>query len=185
MDDSKIIELYWQRSECAISATSEKYGKYCYAIAYNILGNRSDSEECVNDTYLRTWESIPPKRPSKLSAYLGMITRNLSIDRYRSMSVEKRGKGQIPLVLDEMRYCFDTCDDLVDSIAISEVINAFLKGLSDEKRRIFLRRYWYFSSIKEIAKDFGYGESKVKMMLLRLREELLMHMNKEGYSYEK
>jgi len=125
MDDSKIVDLYFARNEAAIRVTAEKYGRYCYRVASNILPDRSDCEECVNDTYLNAWNSIPPHRPSKLSAFLGKITRNLAIGRYKRLSAHKRGKGQIPLVLDEMKYCLECApplDALADSMVIGEIL---------------------------------------------------------------
>ena len=187
MDDERIIDMYFARNEHAIEATSLKYGRYCYRIANNILADRSDSEECVNDTYMNAWKSIPPRRPSKLSSFLGRITRNIAIDRYKLLNAEKRGRGQIPLVLDEMKYCFE-CDSsvesLTDSIVIGQVLNKYLSEKGDEKRRMFLQRYYYFSSIKDIAYDIGCSEGKVKMTLMRMREELRALMIKEGFTYE-
>ena len=187
MDDAKIIALYFDRNEIAINVTAEKYGRYCYRVANNILADRSDSEECVNDTYMNAWNSMPPKRPTKLAAFLGKITRNLAIDRYKRLNSEKRGRGQIPLVLDEMKYCleYDTSlEALTDSMVIAEVLNRYLSEKDVEKRRMFLQRYYYFSSIKDIAHDSGCSESKVKMTLMRMREELRALMIKEGFTYE-
>ena len=156
MDDSKIIELYMDRSEQAISETARKYGRYCHYIAYNILHNDEDSEECVNDTYLRTWNSIPPKRPNKLQTFLGKITRNLSLNKYEKQSAEKRGSGQIPLILDELTECIPAdrnSETLVEDMVIKETLDRFLENLSADARKIFVRRYWYMSSVKEIAEE--------------------------------
>lgn len=185
MDDSQIIELYLARAQTAISETAEKYGRYCRYIAYNILCSEEDSEECVNDTYLRTWESIPPQRPFNLKAFLGTITRNLSLDRYHSRNAEKRGMGQVPLVLDELCECLPAqknADDITDSIVLAECLNEFLAGMSEQQRIIFVRRYWYLSPVKEIAADLGYSESMVKMSLLRSRNQLKQALEKEGIS---
>lgn len=183
MDDMQIIELFKERSETAISETAAKYGKYCYSIAYNILYNVEDSEECVNDTYLKAWESIPPHFPEKLLAFLGKITRNLALDRYRYYTRDKRFAGQAVLAIDEIGECVPACDDTEKAVTdkvLVDVLNDFLAGLPAEKRQMFMRRYWYFSTIKDIAKDYGVSESKVKMTLLRLRERLKAILEKEG-----
>lgn len=183
MDDQQIIDLYWARSEVALSATADKYGRYCYGIAYAVLADRGDSEECVNDTYLRAWEAIPPRRPQRLGTFLGKLTRNLALDRYRCSHREKRGGGQLPLALEELGDCISGADhgqQLPDELTLAETVNRFLGGLPPQTRRIFLRRYWYFSPIQEIAADFALGESRVKMTLLRTRRKLRDYLEKEG-----
>lgn len=183
MDDRQIIEMYNERSETAISATADKYGKYCYSVAYHILYNEQDSEECVNDTYLRTWEAIPPQCPDKLSAFLGKITRNLALNRYRYYVREKRGCGQVPLVLDELQECVPApngTEQAVEEKHLVEVLNRFTRELPVEKRMMFVRRYWYMSSIGEIAEDFEISEGNVKMTLLRIRNKLKQTLEKEG-----
>lgn len=183
MDDKQIIDLYWARSENAISKTAEKYDKYCYYIAFHILYNKEDSEECVNDTYLKAWDVMPPQRPDRLSAFLGKITHNLSLDRYRQYTAKKRGYGQTALVLDELEECVPTADNVenvVDDLALGEILNRFLGSLSTETRKVFMQRYWYLCFIKEIAADFRLSESKVKMTLLRSRNELKTLLEKEG-----
>lgn len=187
MDDKQIIELYNERSEAAISATADKYGKLCYYIAYHILYNDEDSKECVNDTYMKTWQVIPPQYPNNLSAFLGKITRNLAINRYKFYTREKRGKGQVMVVLEELSDCLaasDTVEQTMDEKYLVEVLNRFLGDLPAEKRKIFMRRYWYVSPVKEIAEDFGISESKVKMILLRTRNKLKQVLVKEGFIYE-
>lgn len=184
MGDEQIVDLYWARSENAILETANRYGKYCHYIAYNILYNDEDSEECVNDTYLKAWNIIPPQRPNKLSTFLGKITRNLALDRYKYNNREKRGGGQIPLVIDELAECISATDETyhtVDNMVLVDCFNHFLAALPTETRKIFMRRYWYFSSIKEIAADFSIGESNVKMILLRARKELKQVLEKEGF----
>ena len=184
MDDIQIIELYNERSETAISETANKYGKCCYYIAYHILYDEQDSEECVNDTYLRAWESIPPQYPNKMSAFLGKITRNLALNRYRYYMREKRGYGQIPLVLDELQECVpavaNNTEEMIEEKLLVELLNRFLRELPLEKRMMFLRRYWYMSSIQEIANDYEISEGKVKMTLLRTRNKLKQILEKEG-----
>ena len=183
MDDRQIIELYHERSETAISETADKYGKYCFYIAYHILYNEQDSEECVNDTYLRAWGAIPPHYPNNLSAFLGKITRNLALNRYRYYMREKRRMEQTSLVIDELQECvpaFDNTEQAVEEKLLVEVLNRFLYGLPVEKRMMFLRRYWYMSSIREIAEDYEISEGKVKMTLLRIRNKLKQTLEKEG-----
>lgn len=183
MEDRQIVDLYWARSESAISETADKYGRYCHSIAYNILHNNEDSEECVNDTYLNAWEAMPDQRPRKLSAFLGKITRNLSLNRWELYNAEKRGSGQIPLALDELQECIpspDSANQMVDDLMLVEIFNQFLASLSKQKRMIFIRRYWYLSPIAEIAADYSISESKVKMSLLRSRNALKQVLEKEG-----
>lgn len=183
MDDKQILDLYWARSENAISETASKYGRYCHYIAHNILHNDEDSEECVNDTYLKAWETIPPKRPEQLATFLGKITRNLSLDRYRHSTTKKRGCGQVSLVLDELQECVPAAgsvEQVIDDLVLQETLNRFLSYLPTETRKIFMRRYWYLCSIKEIAADFGISESKTKMLLLRSRNQLKKLLEKEG-----
>lgn len=183
MDDSKIIELYWDRSEQAISETSKKYGKYCHYIAFSILHNDEDSEECVSDTYLRAWNSIPPNRPRKLQTFLGKITRNLSLNRWEKLSAEKRGAGQISVVLDELTECLpaeENTADIVKNMVIREILNRFLDELPTNTRKMFVRRYFYMSSVKEIAEEYGLSESKVTVTLFRTRKKLKTTLEKEG-----
>ena len=183
MDDRQIINLYFERSEAAISETAAKYGNYCHAIAYNILYSKEDTEECVNDTYLKAWETIPPKLPDKLSVFLGKIIRNLALDKYRYYHGKKRGNGQISLVLEELSECIPALDSTEQAVAdklFVELLNAFLEELSPEKRKIFMQRYWYLRPISEIAEEFSISESKVKMTLLRTRNKLKLVLEKEG-----
>lgn len=183
MDDRQIVELYWARAENAISETARKYGKYCYSIAYNILHSGEDSEECVNDTYLKAWNIIPPQRPDRLSVFLGKITRNAALDRYKYNNREKRGGGQMPLVMDELAECVPAADmpeQIMDDIMLADCLNRFLAALPAETRKIFMRRYWYCSSVKEIAADFSVSEGRVKMTLFRTRNRLKHHLEKEG-----
>ena len=183
MEDSRIIALYMERSEQAISETSGKYGKYCYAIAYGILRDVAASEECVNDTYLRAWNSIPPKCPNRLQTFLGKITRNLSLHQWEKQRAEKRGAGQVPLALDELAECVPAGNDaeqITEDLTIRNVLNRFLESLPKETRRIFVRRYWYLNSVKEIAEEYGLSESKVTVTLFRTREKLRNVLKKEG-----
>jgi RNA polymerase sigma-70 factor (ECF subfamily) len=187
MEDEKIIGLFFARSENAISETAQKYGGYCHSIAWRILQNQEDSEECVSDTYLKAWESIPPKRPEKLRTYLGKLTRNLALHIYEKYHAEKRGMGRTALALDELKECipaftpaFDPVAGIADDMALKEILNQFLSVLPVQTRLIFLRRYWYFDTIAEIAAAFRVSESKVKMSLLRSRGRLKQLLEKEG-----
>lgn len=183
MEDRQIIDLFWKRSQNAISETAKKYEKYCYYIAFNILHSREDSEECVNDTYLKAWENIPPKRPERLSAFLGKITRNLSINRVKHRTARKRGKGQYEIALEELQECIPSLNSVekaMEDKALVDLFNRFLEGLTIEKRKVFMRRYWYFSQVKDIATEYGMSESKVKMSLMRTRKELKDFLEKEG-----
>lgn len=183
MTDYDIVKLYLNRNEKAISETDKKYGRYCTAIADNILKNSADSEECVNDTYLRAWNSIPPQKPQRLSTFLGKITRNLAINRYNSYNAEKRGNGQINIILDELEYCLpseNSTEKDFDEKLLIKSIEHFLKAQSKEKRRVFLLRYWYAFSVAEIAEECSISESKVKSILFRMREKLKSHLEKEG-----
>jgi RNA polymerase sigma-70 factor (ECF subfamily) len=168
--DIEIIQLYFDRSELAISETDKSYGKYCRYIAFEILRNGEDSDEIVNDTYLGAWNAIPPQNPPSLKNFLGKITRNLAINRLEHNSAQKRGHGQYDAVLEELHGCIPSYDESYeDTELIKSVINDFLHSISIEKRRIFVRRYWSLSPISEIAADFGMSEGQVKMILMRLR----------------
>lgn len=183
MDDKQIVDLYWQRNETAIDETATKYGPYCHSIAYNILDSDADAEESVNDTYLDAWNSMPPHRPSILSTFLGKITRRISIDRWRRRSAEKRGGGQITVVLDELEECIadeKSVEQEVEAKLLADVINSFVKALPDTEQRVFICRYWYMDSVESIAKEFGFSQSKVKSMLYRTREKLRARLIKEG-----
>ena len=184
IEDSMIIQLYWDRDESAISATSEKYGAYCRSIAMNILGDREDAEECVNDTYLGVWNSIPPHRPNVLPAFLGKITRNLSLNKYRQKHAEKRGCGQMGAVLDELAECVSDKSDIEQDIDRKELIkeiNQFLGTLPQVKRGIFVGRYWRADSISEIAARYGMTENRVSVTLNRLRKQLNRYLSERGF----
>ncbi|MBQ8518585.1 MAG: RNA polymerase sigma factor [Agathobacter sp.] len=183
MDDKKIIGLYLDRSEQAISETAKKYGRYCHYIAFHILHNQEDSEECVNDTYFRAWNAIPPSQPKRLQTFLGKITRNLSLNKWEKQTAQKRGSGQMEHALEELAECIpseNNVDKVIEDKLIVQIINDFLDHLSTEKRKIFVRRYFYFSSIKEIAKDYGLSESNVTVTLFRTRQMLKEVLEKEG-----
>lgn len=184
MDDNRIVDLYWKRSQQAIEETSIKYGKYCYAIAYNILYNNEDSEESVNDTYFAAWNSMPPKRPDILSAFLGKITRYISIDRWKNRMALKRGGGEIPLVLEELEQCVSTKVSIEEEYLKKELlkrINLFLADLPETERKVFMYRYWNLDSIERISKRYGYSTSKVTSMLYRIRGKFRKFLEAEEY----
>lgn len=182
--DAEIVDLYWARSESAITATADKYGSYCHAISYRILSDHADADECVNDTYLDAWNSMPPHRPSVLSTFLGKIARRISIDRWRRSHAEKRGGGEIPLALDELSEVVGSPDggvaDALDAQALADGVNAFLRRLPTAERRVFMCRYWHLEPIDIICERFGYSESKVKSMLSRTRAKLRVRLEEEG-----
>ena len=183
MDDREIIELYLNRKEQAVTESDAKYGRYCGRIAYNILGDIEDTEECVSDTWLRAWNAIPPTIPKILKAFFGKITRNLSLNRLEKEHARKRGSGETGAVLDELAECVaDPRAEAwsADSVVLRDTINAFLKDLPAENRRIFIRRYWYMDPVSQIALDERCGESRIKMILLRARKELAKRLTKEG-----
>ncbi len=183
MEDAQIIELYWERNEQAIGETASRYGKYCYSIAYNILADNADAEECVNDTYIDAWNSMPPHRPSVLSTFLGKITRRISIDRWRKRSAGKRGGGEIPLALEELSECVAdriTVECKADSLELAYAVNSFVCSLPLKEQQVFLCRYWYMDSVESIGRQFGFSQSKVKSMLYRTRAKLRAYLIKEG-----
>ncbi len=185
MEDAKIIGLYWDRDERAIPATGEKYGRYCTAIARNILGSPEDAEECVNDTYWSAWNAMPPHRPERLSVFLGKLTRNLAFNRYKSAAAEKRGGGEVPAVLEELAELVsggDTVEEELEGKELVAAIDEFLGGLTPQKRNIFLRRYWYTDSVSSIASRYGMGEGAISMTLSRLREKLRDYLLERGFS---
>lgn len=183
MDDEIIINLYWERSESAIAETAKKYGNYCTAIAMNILHSQEDSEECVNDTYLNTWNSIPLQRPNILKAFLGRIIRNLSFNKYKEKRSKKRGGNEVELLLSELESVIPSGSNVEEEYeagSTAEAINSFLYSLDTENRVIFVRRYWYADSIEAIAERFGMSVSKIKSMLFRTRGKLKVYLEKEG-----
>lgn len=183
MEDRQIVKLYLDRDECAISVSKDKYGRYIYGIAYSILHDLQDAEECENDTYLGAWNSIPPHEPADLRTYLGKISRSTALNRHKAYTAEKRGGGETALALEELEGMISDGTDVENSIIESELANAidaFLRSLPDTERRVFLRRYWYFDSINEICSRFSFGQSKVKVMLLRTRNRLAEYLRKEG-----
>ncbi len=183
MRDSEIIDLYWVRDEAAVGASADKYGGYCYCISHNILHSHEDAEECVNDTWLGAWRAMPPRRPECLSAFFGKITRNLALDRCRKYTAEKRGQGQTALALSELEECLPAGADteqLADERLLADAISAFLRAQPEQRRGIFIRRYWYLFSIRDIAAAYGMSESKTASLLFRMRKDLKAHLEREG-----
>lgn len=183
MDDQKIVMLFWERNEQGLLEAKSKYGNYCRSIAYNILRNMQDAEECESDTYLAAWNVIPPQQPTLLGAFLGRIVRNLSLKKLRSNTAAKRGGNEAILSLEELGNCIPSgksFDEALQAQELADTISAFLHTLSEAECKIFVLRYWYCASIKEIADRFGFTQSKVKMMLLRTRTQLREHLIKEG-----
>ena len=181
MQDEKIIKLFFERDEQALTETKQKYSRYLHRVAQNILQNPQDAEECVNDTYLRAWNAIPPHRPTRLSVFLGKIARRLALDRYASLTADKRGGGNQAAILEEWRDALpDTDGDPTDDMAVRDALSRFLRQLPAEKRRTFIRRYWYGDTIAAIATDSHTTESAVKMTLSRTRGELKTFLEKEG-----
>lgn len=184
MLDEQIIELYFARKESAIAETDIKYGRYCMTVANNILHSTEDSEECKNDTYMKTWSVIPPKKPDNFRTFLGRIVRNLALDMYEKLHRKKRDINSTEAILDELAECIPDPNADVEKISedseLRDAINSFLGTLSEDNRKIFVRRYWYAGSVEEIASDYGFGKSKVKMSLSRTREKLKEHLESEG-----
>lgn len=184
MEDSAIIAMYWERDERAVVETANKYGGYCTAIAANILRDRLDVEECVNDAYFRLWSSIPPSRPKSLCAFLGRITRNTALDRYKLLHAEKRGGGEAELLLDEIGDIVSdsrSIEQEAEHRELVDVINAFLAKNTEKKRKIFTARYFLCKSVPEIAACYGISESGVSVTLNRMRKKLREYLEKRGF----
>ena len=183
MEDLQIIELYFARDERAIRETDRKYGKLCHGIAYNVLKNREDSEECVNDTYVGVWNAIPPTRPQNLMAFVCRIARNLSLRRLESLSRQKRSQATL-VSLDELAEILpDECiDSALTDESIGKLISDFLRGEKADVRNVFIRKYYFFDSVEAIAERYGFTESKVKNMLYRTRSKLREYLTEKGVS---
>ena len=182
--DEGIVNLYWDRNEAAITETDLKYGRYCFSISYNILSNKEDSDECVNDTYNAAWNSMPPQRPVILSAFLGKIVRNISLNRYKEITAQKRGGNQMELILDELGEIASDMpgpDDRVIQTQLVKAINEFLTGLPAEKRIMFVRRYWYADDIGAIAKRMGMSANNVSVEIRRVRLKLRGYLIERGF----
>ncbi|MBQ8287925.1 MAG: sigma-70 family RNA polymerase sigma factor [Clostridia bacterium] len=184
LHDDEIIQLYWNRDEIAISATDEKYGRYLFAIAYNVLHDKMDCEECLNDTYLSTWNLIPPKRPSVFQVFLSRITRNIAIDKYRMSTAEKRIPSELTISLNELDDCIpsvETLEQQYHAREIGNVLNSYLRTLSRRSLTIFISRYYFADSISDIAAMLKVNESTVFRSLTKIREGLKERLIREGY----
>jgi len=180
MEDEGIVRLYWERNENAIRETEMKYGKYCYAIAYNILHSHEDSEECVNDTWNGAWNAMPPEKPKKLQCFLARITRNIAVDRYRHNGAQKRG-AETECVIEEYWECIPNGEaSLEDELMLRQTVNGFLASLDARSRVIFMRRYWYAMSVKDIADGMRLSENHISIILHRTRSKFKDYLKKEG-----
>ena len=182
MEDANIIQMYWDRDQSAIQESDQKYGRYCFAVATRILDSREDSQECVNDTWHNAWRAIPPEKPSVLRSFFGRITRNLALDRYAYNNAQKRN-ARLETAMDEYWECIPNGEMLPeDRIALKDLINRFLASLDKQTRIIFLQRYWYICTAKEIARNVGLSESNVNVILHRTRNRFKRYLQKEGIS---
>lgn len=184
MEDSQIIELFWQRNQQAVSESNAKYGIYCTAIARNILSDQRDVEEAVSDTWLGAWQSIPPQKPNILRVFFGRITRNLALNRYAMGQTHKRGSGELTLALEELHEALPSsasAEDAVTADALEAAIKAFLHSLPSQECNVFLRRYWFMDSVKTIAEHYGMTEAHVRTLLHRTRGKLRVHLEQEGW----
>ena len=185
MEDARIIELFFERSEQAIAGLSEKYGPTCLRIAENILNDRSDAEECVNDAYLAVWNAIPPEKPQALLSYVCRIVRNLALKKHRANTAGKRG-SRCDIALDEIAECLPSASDVeseFEAKRAAESINAFLASLDKESRVLFVRRYWFSDPVSDIAADFGRSGHYISVRLSRIRKKLKNHLEKEGITF--
>ena len=184
MNDKEIISLFDERNEKAIEEISRKYGGYCHSIAKNILRNDEDAEECVNDAYLKLWESVREKNPGNLKLFLAKIVRNIALNKYEANKCEKRGGGEVTLALKELDELLPAACDTEKSVEQRELtrcIGNYVNQMREPERGVFLCRYWYLAPVKEIAARFAFSESKVKSMLLRSRKKLKTELEREGY----
>jgi len=184
VDDVEIIDLYWERSENAIRETDVKYGKLILHLAGNILRSREDAEECVNDTYLGAWNAMPPERPRVLCAFITRITRNLALKKIEYATAQKRNP-EVEVSLSELDDCISGTENVgqqYEAAVLAAQISDFLRAQDDESRNVFIRRYWFYDSVRDIADLFSMSESKVKSMLFRTRNKLKNHLIKEGYA---
>ena len=184
LDDRKIIELFFERSEQAIIELSKKYGSVCSKVAFNILNNAQDTEECVNDAFLMVWNSVPPNRPEHIGVYAGKIARNLALNRLKYKTAEKRGGKQEDIAVSELEECIAAAGGVerqIDEKLFLSAVNDFLLSQPKEKRNIFIRRYWYLCSVSELSESYGISESKVKSLLFRMRNQLRKKLEEEDF----
>ncbi len=184
MDDSKIIELYWARDEMAISESKAKYNPALMRISLNILSSHEDSEECVSDTYIKAWDTIPPHKPFSLFAYLGRITRNISINMWHRKNVQKRNSS-CDVLLSELSECIphnETTESIVETNELSHIISVWLHSLPKSDRVLFVRRYWYGDSVDKLSEELSQSRNAVSGRLFRMRKKLRTLLEKEGIS---
>jgi len=183
MDDREILDLYFSRLESALDETKSKYGNRLHRTAMNILHSNEDAEECVNDALLKAWEVIPPSRPDNLGAYLSKLTRNIAINKWEASSAQKRGGGEMPLLLSELEDCLsasDSPEETFEATLVADAINSFLSTQKNASRTVFVLRYFHGDSIREISRRFKVSESNIKSVLFRLRKKLIVFLEKEG-----
>ncbi len=183
LSDEEIIDLYWKREERAIKATDLKYGKYLYSIAYNIVHDKLDCEECLNDTYLGTWNRIPPARPNVFQIFLSKIMRNVAVDKFRKKTADKRVPSELVVSLNEFDDCIPrepSTDQMTEIEEIARILNDYVKGLSDIQAFIFVCRYYYSDRVDTIAKMLKYSPSTVYRELAKIRNGLRERFEKEG-----
>lgn len=182
MEDERIVQLYWDRDQSAIRESDQKYGKYCFTVANRILDSREDSYECVNDTWHNAWRAIPPEKPAKLKPFFSRITRNLALDRYAYHNTQKRNT-RLETAMDEYWQCVPNGElPLDDKLVLKDLLNRFLASLDKQTRIIFLQRYWYVCTTREIARNVGLSESNVNVILHRTRNKFKLYLQKEGIS---
>lgn len=183
MNDQAIVSMFWERNEDAIGESKKQYEDYCLYIANNVLHNRQDSEECLNDALLAAWKSIPPHKPENLKTYIGKLIHEIAIDRWRKNNRQKRIRSELVQSLDEIEEIVSgrDFDEEIEEAELSREISRYLYSISETKRNVFIRRYWYYDSIESICKRYGFGKSKVLVMLKRTRDDLALHLKKEGY----
>ena len=187
MTDEAIIELYWQRNEQAIAATDQKYGRYLYTIAYNIINDRLDCEECLNDTYLNTWNAIPPKRPSAFAVFLSKIIRNLALERFRYHHAVKRVPSEMVVSMEELDDCLVCTKSVEEEYLLQEmvrILNDYLLTLTDRQMYVFVWRYYHCDTLDNIAQMIGMSKITVRRELATIRAGLKARLEKEGYTYE-
>ncbi len=183
MKDEEILNLYWSRDERAISETQSVYRSYCHSIAWHILYDKEDADECVNDTWLKAWNAIPPARPNRFALFLGTITRNIALDRWKGKHAMKRGNGEMMLALDELSECIpagNSTEDAVEAAELQRMLNRFLHTLPEKECNVFLRRYWYMEEYGEIAERYGMKLNTVKTSLFRTRGKLREYLEQAG-----
>ena len=184
MEDEQILDLYFARNQEAIRETAQKYGDYCYGVAFRILENRPDADECVNDTWFQTWNAVPPQRPRQLKAFLGRVVRNLSLDRWAFLHAQKRGGGRVEVLLSELEDCIPaalaTPEQRLTEREVGASVTRWLEEQPQKNRVAFIRRYWYADSLSETARRIGCSEMAAKSLLHRMRVSLRVYLEREG-----